>query len=120
MDNSQFQIFLQLIWCRHSCNFRFFHRRPCPVQSFIVEGLKICIEAGSGSLICTWGYDFLSNNFNTFELILAHIKIMCIVILMKVTCMDREFWKFTNVQFGLTLFYNCASSVLYSLTLQIQ
>ena len=24
MDNSQFQIFLQLIWCRHRCNFRFF------------------------------------------------------------------------------------------------
>ena len=49
-------------YCRHRCNFRFyyyyFHRRRCPGQSFIVEGLKFRKKVRSDSLICTWGYDF--------------------------------------------------------------
>ena len=66
MDNSLFWIFLQLIGCRHCCNFRlYFLRRRCPGQSVVFGGLKIGIEVGKGSLICTWVYDFSFRNFDT-------------------------------------------------------
>ena len=67
MDNSQFQIFLQIIWCRHSCNFRFF-----PLYFFASQNIELL---GMTFFILPTHYSQY-NAYNTIDILTTSISVI--------------------------------------------